>query len=298
MKKWFEISSSEEKGIWALNMIIGAVLLFKLIGYWFQNEELQKENPDVASAFIEFVEEQNRLDSINNAEQVIDELNKPVKEKVEVARLLFPFNPNKIGLDSLILLGFKTYQAKNLIKYRNAGGQFNKAEDLNKLYGVKPDFIASILPFVQLPKEKIEPEKNKEATIRQIVELNRADTTLLKSLKGVGSYFAKKIVERRNALGGFISERQLLEVWNLDSAVLSKNEGLIRVDLGRIQKININTVSKDELKKHPYLTWKQANSIVAYREQHGNYESIVQIKASILISDEVYLKIAPYLTID
>ena len=52
----------------------------------------------------------------------------------------------------------------------------------------------------------------------------------------------------------------------------------------------------DSLKKHPYINWNLANAIVEYRNQHGPYHTIEKIKSIHLVNDEIYLKIAPYLT--
>jgi competence protein ComEA len=65
---------------------------------------------------------------------------------------------------------------------------------------------------------------------------------------------------------------------------------------GEIKKININTSTKDDLKKHPYIRWNLANAIVEYRSQHGNFETLQAIKNIPLITEDVFSKIAPYLT--
>ena len=47
----------------------------------------------------------------------------------------------------------------------------------------------------------------------EMVELNSADTTRLKQLRGIGSGYAKMIVAYREKLGGFYKTEQLLEVY-------------------------------------------------------------------------------------
>ena len=64
-----------------------------------------------------------------------------------------------------------------------------------------------------------------------------------------------------------------------------------------IQKININTVSFDELKSHPYIGYNIALSLINYRKQHGEYTVLSDIKKSALVTEDVYEKISPYLTI-
>jgi competence protein ComEA len=51
------------------------------------------------------------------------------------------------------------------------------------------------------------------------------------------------------------------------------------------------------LKAHPYIKYSLANPIVAYRNEHGPYIKLEDIKKVMAVTDEVYNKIAPYLTV-
>ncbi|MFL5739197.1 MAG: ComEA family DNA-binding protein, partial [Flavisolibacter sp.] len=64
---------------------------------------------------------------------------------------------------------------------------------------------------------------------------------------------------------------------------------------GSLRKIHINTATPDELKAHPYIRWKLAASIVAYRNQHGPFQSLEELKNIILLDEATYQKILPYL---
>ena len=56
-------------------------------------------------------------------------------------------------------------------------------------------------------------------------------------------------------------------------------------------------LTKEELKAHPYIRWQLANMIVDYRNQHGKFASIDDLKKIQLITDEVLNKIKPYLSL-
>ena len=87
-----------------------------------------------------------------------------------------------------------------------------------------------------------------------IVDINTADTTLLKELPDIGSSFAKRIVEYRGKLGGFVENRQLLEVYGMDSTRYKNIENYITVDsLFNANKLRINYDSFKVLNRHPYL---------------------------------------------
>ncbi len=48
------------------------------------------------------------------------------------------------------------------------------------------------------------------------VELNNADTAALKTVKGIGPVFARRIVKYRNLIGGFHRKEELLKVYGID----------------------------------------------------------------------------------
>jgi len=127
------------------------------------------------------------------------------------------------------------------------------------------------------------------------VEVNSADTTMFKSLKGIGSYYSNRIVKYRNALGGYYNIEQIKEVYGIPQEVVDQNINRLIIDTLNIVKININECETGDLKKHPYISWNIANSIVQIRKSQKPYNSIEEIKKSDLVNEEIYRKIAPYL---
>ena len=61
-----------------------------------------------------------------------------------------------------------------------------------------------------------------------------------------------------------------------------------------VKKLNINSVPRDSLKLHPYFRWNLANGVVSYREKHGAYLLVEDLRKLDLVNDSVYGKIAPY----
>jgi len=62
-----------------------------------------------------------------------------------------------------------------------------------------------------------------------------------------------------------------------------------------VKKLNVNTASKDDLKIHPYIKWNLANAIVEYRNQHGNYKSLEELKNIGVMDDPTFNKLTHYL---
>ena len=83
----------------------------------------------------------------------------------------------------------------------------------------------------------------------------------------------------------------------MDEDKFGNIESSIYIDSKLIRKISINDASIDELKKHPYIRWNIANSIVKMREQKNGFHSIEELKESVIITEEKFQKIKPYISL-
>ena len=106
------------------------------------------------------------------------------------------------------------------------------------------------------------------------IEINGADTTLLMKIPGIGSYYANRIVRYRERLGGFASAQQLEEIDGLPESAIA----FIKIDEQQIRKMNLNKLTLNQLKKHPYLNFYQAKEICDYRRLKGPLHSIEDLK--------------------
>ena len=145
-------------------------------------------------------------------------------------------------------------------------------------------------------RKKEYPKYDKSKRESVLVEINSADTTELKKIKGIGTVFAKRIVKFRDALGGFIKTEQLLEVYGFDKEKLDQIASQITVDDSQVKKLNINIASVNDLNRHPYINKKEAVAIFTGRVKKGDYTDPQEIKKVALMNDTVFVKIAPYLT--
>ena len=128
-----------------------------------------------------------------------------------------------------------------------------------------------------------------------IVDINTATQEELESIPGIGPFFSNKIIEHRLSLGGYLNKQQLTEIWKFDQEKLNSIDDFIVVGHSHVLKMNINTVTKEQLAAHPYFSYKVANSIVKMREMKDGYTNLTEIKESKLIDRELYNKITPYL---
>ena len=127
-----------------------------------------------------------------------------------------------------------------------------------------------------------------------IIEINTADTTLLKQLPGIGGAFAKWIVNYREKLGGYCETEQLLEVYRMDTARYDAIKDFVKIDsLFTPNKLKINTDAFKILLKHPYLEYEDVKKIVNYREQKGMITSWEQL--SKVVGDGINPKLKYYI---
>jgi competence ComEA-like helix-hairpin-helix protein len=103
-------------------------------------------------------------------------------------------------------------------------------------------------------------------------------------------------VNFRDKLGGFYSVDQVRETYGLPDSTFQKIKTSMQLG-GSVKKLNINTATKDELKTHPYIKWNLANAIVEYRNQHGGFKSLDDLKNIAIIDEATFERIAHYLSL-
>ena len=214
----------------------------------------------------------------------------------------FRFNPNGLAVEDWAKLGLSDKQIRVIKNYESKGGKFRKREDLQKIYSLTPADYARLMPYIEIPqtadfkqfKNESKATYKPEELVK--VDINTADSARLTEIKGIGPAFAMRILKYRGRLGGFNHKTQLMEIFGLDSAKYSEIEKQVYVDGSAIQKIDINKADFDDLKRNPYLSFKQMNAIIQYRKQHGNFKSAADLKNIVILNEEVIQKLLPYIT--
>lgn len=128
-------------------------------------------------------------------------------------------------------------------------------------------------------------------------DINKADSVQFKAVRGIGKVLSSRIIKYRNLLGGYVSKQQLKEVYGLqDSVILALDSLTFLEPQFQPQYLNINTLSTAELRRHPYIGFKEAEAIVNYRFQHGNYEAIEDLSQVKLLDSAAISRLKPYLS--
>ena len=220
---------------------------------------------------------------------------------------LFPFDPNTADSTELLRLGLQPWQVVNIYKYRAARGVYRKPRDFARLYGLTLKEYRRLEPYIRISEEnlpadryfyKCEPIQERDTLKYPVklqpeerVVLNRADTAQLRKVPGIGPFFARKIVEYRERLGGYYRVQQLLEIEDFPETAVSF---FIIPDGTEFRKMNLNRLSLNELKRHPYIGFYRARAIVDYRRLHGHIESLQQLKLLPDFTPEAIERLEPY----
>lgn len=128
------------------------------------------------------------------------------------------------------------------------------------------------------------------------VELNSADTTTLQLLHGIGPAFARRIVNYRERLGGFVSTAQLLEVYGFTPELLSHIAPHLRLDTtSLLRRIPVNSATLKQLIRHPYVEYYFARDLVNLRSHGVTFSSAGDLRLLPSASDTMLAKLIPYL---
>ena len=265
-------------------MLTAVICIVFLAGYLISAWQRKEPSPDDIAIQADAEQEYEEfIASLEEKEQPSERQYTTYKKKEEnIPVILASFNPNTTDSITFRRLGLPAWMAKNILHYRAKGGKFRKPEDFKKVYGMTEEQYSALLPYIHIPPEDTVhhipqlyiaqnvPMKNIKYEPGTILDLNRADTTELKKIPGIGSGIARLIVGYRQRLGGFYQIEQLKDI-NLN---IQQLRAWFSVDPANVHRINLNRISVDRLRSHPYINFYQAKAIVEYRKKKGSLTSL------------------------
>ena len=235
----------------------------------------------------------------------------------------FPFDPNTADSTQLLRLGLQPWQVRNIYKYRARGGVYRKKEDFARLYGLTVKQYRELEPYIQISKDYLPAStllgsngqrnhgngsdnptsggdgitQNSPRNLYPVkigenehVVLNTADTTQLRTVPGIGTYYAKEIVRHGQWLGGYVSVDQLDEIEGFPQ----ESKKYFVIQGASPKKLNVNKLNLQQLRKHPYINYYQAKTILDYRRLHGKITSLDDLRLSKDFPPEAIRRLEPY----
>ncbi len=332
-RNYFGFSQTEINGFLAMLVILVIVLGVTFYTKFFQTTnsytpEIAAKDQAVLKQWVAEINEQQRIYNEQNPKPSYPnyqnyENNKYKNNKDSTNKFnnsnygnaakytLFAFNPNIATVEDLQKLGIVKFIAQRIVNYREKGGKFKIKSDLKKMYGLSEEKYEELEEYIQLPEYQEFNQQNNQQNTSSTNEntlikpayitkkptqfnFNTADTAQLKSIRGIGTVLAERIVKYRNSVGGFYAAEQLSEIYGLQPEVVTEllKYGILN---GNFSKININTADEAKLKAHLYIGYKLASVIIAYRNQHGNFKNSDDLLKIKLIDAVKVEKLKPYL---
>lgn len=234
-----------------------------------------------------------------------------------VAGQLCAFDPNTVDSLTLVSFGLKAWKVKNFLHYRAAGKVFRSAEDLGDTYGWTAADVERLSPYVHIAsqyqrtktKSRTKSERKQTDSVPSYtsvsytsvsskfhslakVNVNAADTALLRRIPGIGEKISLAIVRYRERLGGYHSIQQLLEIKIVSPELL---EWFEIPSPSNVQQFNLNKASFQALNSHPYISYEQAKALLQYIRLYGDVKDAENLLATGIFTKEELEKLRPYI---
>ncbi len=292
MKNYFNFTKSQKVGVIALSCII-------LIQIVLLNSSKIRTVPNPI-----VVDDSKYLFKSKTAKEPFN------KQKEQGKKInYFVFNPNTFKVDDWINFGFSPKQAQSIVKYKNKIKGFKTKNDLKKVYVISDEKFKELEPFINIdessnnsngkvnskPNNFNNNKKNNFKKFEIIADLNTSSIDNLKQVVGIGEYTAKNIIKHRNKIGGYHSINQLKEVYGITDKNLELIKQQVSIDESKIITLNVNQLTIQQLKKHPYISWNLAQAIVEQRE-NGKLDNLqFLVDKNQLLTQEELLNLLPYI---
>ena len=296
-KDFFYYTKSERR---VIHLLLAIALL--LLGIWAVMEYLRPVEVPVT------LSESEEIDSFLANLEEQEKIRKSHTPKNEISAVLQPFDPNTADSVLLRQLGLPVYIVRNILKYRAKGGVFRSPESFSRIYGLKEEVYQKLKPYITIAP-LVSVSHVRTDTFRQlkdtipyipkyeegtIVDLNKADTSILKRIPGIGSTLARMIVVYRQRLGGFYDVSQLQEVPHVR---VELNKWFVVTPAG-LHKIQVNSASLDKLRSHPYMDFYKSKAIMEYRRKRGKIKGLSQLSMFEEFTEKDLKRLSPYLTFE
>ncbi|MEE9350557.1 MAG: helix-hairpin-helix domain-containing protein [Flavobacteriaceae bacterium] len=180
--------------------------------------------------------------------------------------------------------------SERILKFKTSIGGYKSEEQLQKVYGLKPEVVTRILIQFFIKKSAIISQP------KIVKDINKASAIELKSINGIGEKLSARIVKFRDNIGGFYFKDQLNEVYGLKPEVIEKLFKEFKIlSKPTITKININEATFKEVLHLPYIDYELTKKIFNYRDEFAEIETIDELKKIEGFPLEKYDRIILYL---
>jgi len=292
IKNWFTFTQSERSATYALLFL---VLIFALLPFVYDAFFRPTAKLDYQEIYV------NQLEKQQKTLKLLTENKKDNSKTNKAVGMIGDLNT--ATWKNLVSTGLDSKTANSILNYGKAIKGYKNWQQVEKIYGmddkklllIKAHFSIAIVSVQNETEQK--KNNNKTNFTKKSIEINNTDSASLRTVYGIGDYFAGKIIQFRRDLGGFYALEQLKEIYGMSDSSYLKIEKQLTCN-GTVNKINVNTAKTAELAKHPYIKWTVANRIEKYIKQHQKIAHMEEFRKASLLGDDILNKLRPYLVFE
>ena len=241
----FILSKPQRGAVLILLVLLIAVQLYRLL---VNSPELSPVDLSQAQSY------QTQLDSLR------------IKENAQTP-IVYQYNPNYLTDYRAYTLGLPPEAFDKLLRYRQTNSYVNTPKQFQEVTKLSDSLMEKLLPQLKFSKPLYKSKTKNRIVLKK--DINKASASDFQEVSGIGAVLSERIIKYRSFLSGFSVLEQCYEVYGLDSLVVQRLWERFEIQSPpEIERLDLTTVSLQELEQIPYLNRADARKIIAYRTKN------------------------------
>lgn len=247
----FILSKPQRGAVLILLVLLIAVQLYRLL---VNSPELSPVDLSQAQSY------QTQLDSLR------------IKENAQTP-IVYQYNPNYLTDYRAYTLGLPPEAFDKLLRYRQTNSYVNTPKQFQEVTKLSDSLMEKLLPQLKFSKPLYKSKTKNRIVLKK--DINKASASDFQEVSGIGAVLSERIVKYRSYLSGFSVLEQCYEVYGLDSLVVQRLWERFEIQsLPEIERLDLTTVSLQELEQIPYLNRADARKIIAHRTKNKGISTV------------------------
>ena len=247
----FILSKPQRGAVLILLVLLIAVQLYRLL---VNAPELSPVDLSQAQSY------QTQLDSLRT------------KENAQTP-IIYQYNPNYLTGYRAYTLGLPPEAFDKLLRYRQTNSYVNTPKQFQEVTKLSDSLMEKLLPQLKFSKPLYKSKTKNRIVLKK--DINKASASDFQEVSGIGTVLSERIVKYRSYLSGFSVLEQCYEVYGLDSLVFQRLWERFEIQsLPEIERLDLTTVSLQELEQIPYLNRADARKIIAHRTKNKGISTV------------------------
>ena len=233
----------------------GAVLILLVLLIAVQLYRLLVNSPELSPVDLSQTQSyQTQLDSLR------------IKENAQTP-IVYQYNPNYLTDYRAYTLGLPPEAFDKLLRYRQTNSYVNTPKQFQEDTKLSDSLMEKLLAQLKFSKPLYKSKTKNRIVLKK--DINKASASDFQEVSGIGAVLSERIVKYRSYLSGFSVLEQCYELYGLDSLVVQRLWERFEIQsLPEIERLDLTTVSLQELEQIPYLNRADARKIIAHRTKN------------------------------